>query len=223
MAMNDVGKPCARKPHARFERGPLAKRNAHGEMEHAPDEKSSGLSPSTYRRTTSQRPTSQLGIPDDGNYLCFRARHYRLLNLPQISIDTIPQRADTNAICPDTELTDRLHAVDQEVPQLAGLVAAPPESGSGDSEAATLYRDGIFAGTAVFIYGAAAANLNLLDWSIDNRAACENAGLWDALNNAAQDFGCTNTTEHIGTCPSALLSTFDSTAPPGWVRANCTS
>ncbi len=61
MAMNDVGKPCAGKPHARFERGPLAKRNAHGEMEQAPDEKSSGLSPSTYRRTTSQRPTSQLG------------------------------------------------------------------------------------------------------------------------------------------------------------------
>ncbi len=61
MAMNDVGKPCAGKPHARFERGPLAKRNAHGEMEQAPDEKSSGLSPPTYRRTTSQRPTSQLG------------------------------------------------------------------------------------------------------------------------------------------------------------------
>ncbi len=60
MAMNDVGKPCAGKPHARFERGPLAKRNAHGEMEQAPDEKSSGLSPPTYRRTTSQRPTSQL-------------------------------------------------------------------------------------------------------------------------------------------------------------------
>lgn len=26
LAMNDVGKPCAGEPHARFERGPLAKR-----------------------------------------------------------------------------------------------------------------------------------------------------------------------------------------------------
>ena len=26
LAMNDVGKPCAGDPHARFERGPLAKR-----------------------------------------------------------------------------------------------------------------------------------------------------------------------------------------------------
>src|ERR1700681_2535459 len=78
-AMNDVGKPCARKSHARFERGPLAKRNAHGEMEHAPDEKSSGLSPPTYRRTTSQRPTSQLKLSDPASESGHRSTSSRAL------------------------------------------------------------------------------------------------------------------------------------------------
>ena len=32
LTVNDVGKPCAGEPHARFDRGPLARRSAHGEV-----------------------------------------------------------------------------------------------------------------------------------------------------------------------------------------------
>ncbi len=49
-AVNDVGEPCAGEPHARFDRGPLAKLT-HGETEQAPHGKPTGLSPPTYGPT----------------------------------------------------------------------------------------------------------------------------------------------------------------------------
>jgi hypothetical protein len=123
----------------------------------------------------------------------------------------------------DASLTRALRAVDTEVPQLRGLVAGTPEGGTGDAAAATLYRNGVKAGTAVFIYGVADNSMNLIDWSTTNRAACENAGLWDAAEHA-NDFGCTSTAEPTGPCPTELLSNFDAAAPPGWVRhGDCTT
>src|SRR3954453_16075385 len=59
LTVNDVGEPCAREPHARFERGPLAKRTLKARPKRAPDGKPPGLSPAAYKRTTSQRPTSR--------------------------------------------------------------------------------------------------------------------------------------------------------------------
>jgi hypothetical protein len=41
--MNDVGKPCAGEPHARFDRGPLAKRDTRPTKT---DEKPTGQRPS---------------------------------------------------------------------------------------------------------------------------------------------------------------------------------
>ena len=52
--MNDVGKPCAGNPHARFERGPLAKRNDRTEM----GEKAEAQHPTPG----TERPTS--GLPN---------------------------------------------------------------------------------------------------------------------------------------------------------------
>ena len=56
-AMNGVGEPCAGEPHARFDRGPLA-RTPHGETEHAPDRETGGTEPV---RPTGHRQTS--GLP----------------------------------------------------------------------------------------------------------------------------------------------------------------
>ena len=54
LAVNDVGKPCAGDPHARFERGPLEKRDS------ARDEReTSRPALGTNRQPTTQRPTSQ--------------------------------------------------------------------------------------------------------------------------------------------------------------------
>ena len=53
-AMNDVGKPCAGEPHARFERGPLAKRRHLRET----GEKPTGQRPVPAATTTNQRPTT---------------------------------------------------------------------------------------------------------------------------------------------------------------------
>lgn len=50
--MNDVGEPCAGEPHARFERGPLAKQPlSRCDGTQAPHGKPTGLSPSTYQST----------------------------------------------------------------------------------------------------------------------------------------------------------------------------
>ena len=51
--MNDVGKPCAREPHARFDRGPLANL-APNEM----DEQPTGQRPVPKATQDNQRPTS---------------------------------------------------------------------------------------------------------------------------------------------------------------------
>ncbi len=53
--MNDVGKPCAREPHARFDRGPLANL-ATNEM----DEQPTGQRPVPKATQDNQRPTSPL-------------------------------------------------------------------------------------------------------------------------------------------------------------------
>src|SRR5215216_3815415 len=58
LAVNDVGKPGAGEPHARFDRGPLAKQQPRRAGTDAPTGKPAGLSPATYRSLTSQRPTS---------------------------------------------------------------------------------------------------------------------------------------------------------------------
>ncbi len=55
--MNDVGKPGAGEPHARFDRGPLAKQQPRRAGTDAPTGKPAGLSPATYHSLTSQRPT----------------------------------------------------------------------------------------------------------------------------------------------------------------------
>jgi hypothetical protein len=51
LPVNDVGEACAGEPHARFDRGPLAMRETHGETEHAPEGKPDGLSPSDLPAT----------------------------------------------------------------------------------------------------------------------------------------------------------------------------
>jgi hypothetical protein len=49
---NDVGEPCAGEPHARFDRGPLAKRDTHGATDTThPPRKRAGLSPSDLPAT----------------------------------------------------------------------------------------------------------------------------------------------------------------------------
>ena len=55
--MNDVGKPCAGEPHARFERGPLANL-ATNEM----DEKPQGQRPVPEATQDNQRPTSPVAF-----------------------------------------------------------------------------------------------------------------------------------------------------------------
>jgi len=164
-------------------------------------------------------------IPDGGNYACLVDHGHRKLNMAQINIDTIPDRIGTNAICTtalDNAMTEQLHLVDSEVPALRGLVAASPEGFTGDAGAITLYKDGVYAGTAVFIYSVTLGTMNLLDWSTTNRAACQDDGLWD-VGGGAHSFGCTSTVEPTGVCPSSLTSAFDAAAPPGTVRADCTT
>ena len=56
--MNDVGKPCAREPHARFDRGPLANL-ATNEM----DEQPTGQRPVPEATQDNQRPTSPVSNP----------------------------------------------------------------------------------------------------------------------------------------------------------------
>ncbi len=122
----------------------------------------------------------------------------------------------------DGSLTEALRAIDGEVPGLRGLSAAAPESATGDAAAATLYQNGKRSGTAVFVYGVASNTMNLLDWSTDNRAACDGRALWSY--GQANDFGCTSTTQGIGPCPVELLSAFDAAAPIGTERrGDCTT
>ena len=51
--MNDVGKPCARDPHARFDRGPLAKRDTRSDARETEGQRA--VPPGT---PNNQRPTS---------------------------------------------------------------------------------------------------------------------------------------------------------------------
>jgi hypothetical protein len=55
--VNDVGKPCAGEPHARFDRGLLAKQRPWRVGHHTPDGKRSGLRLATDRLLINQRPT----------------------------------------------------------------------------------------------------------------------------------------------------------------------
>ena len=66
LAVNDVGKPCAGDPHARFERGPLEKRD-NGRDERETARPALG----TNRQPTTQRPTSQLSVIDDRSPIAF--------------------------------------------------------------------------------------------------------------------------------------------------------
>ena len=61
LAVNDVGKPCAGEPHARFERGPLEKR------ERTRRARNPRASARYQPHPTTQRPTSQLGSPSRFN------------------------------------------------------------------------------------------------------------------------------------------------------------
>src|SRR6266536_1471119 len=61
LTVNDVGKPGAGEPHARFDRGPLAKQQPWRAGIDAPTGKPAGLSPTAYRSLTSQRPTLPAG------------------------------------------------------------------------------------------------------------------------------------------------------------------
>ena len=61
LAVNDVGKPGAGEPHARFDRGPLAKQQPRRAGTDAPAGKPTGLSPAADHSLTSQRPTSPRG------------------------------------------------------------------------------------------------------------------------------------------------------------------
>src|SRR6266540_3746020 len=62
LAVNDVGKPGAGEPHARFDRGPLAKQQPRRAGTDAPTGKPAELSPAAYRSLTSQRPTLPPGL-----------------------------------------------------------------------------------------------------------------------------------------------------------------
>ncbi len=54
LAVNDVGKPCAGEPHARFDRGPLAKRPDPGPHERESD------SPALNDQATDDQPAAYL-------------------------------------------------------------------------------------------------------------------------------------------------------------------
>jgi hypothetical protein len=56
--MNGVREPCAGEPHARFDRGPLAKLNPRRDGNHAPTAETHGTEPV---RPNGHRPTS--GLP----------------------------------------------------------------------------------------------------------------------------------------------------------------
>ena len=58
--MNGVGEPCAREPHARFDRGPLAKLRPRRDGTHAPNGETLGTEPV---RPTGSRPANGLPHP----------------------------------------------------------------------------------------------------------------------------------------------------------------
>jgi hypothetical protein len=62
LPVNDVGKPCAGKPHARFDRGLLAKQRPWWVGTHAPDGKPAGVSPTACRLLINQQPTLPVAL-----------------------------------------------------------------------------------------------------------------------------------------------------------------
>jgi hypothetical protein len=70
--MNDVGKPCAGEPHARFERGPLAKRE---QVDDARETRGASATNSTHTdqpaayltRNIGDCPRSKWELSDDAN------------------------------------------------------------------------------------------------------------------------------------------------------------
>lgn len=119
----------------------------------------------------------------------------------------------------DASLTDAVRDAAGEASGLRGLTAGAPRDASGDAETATLYRGNVKAGTALFIYDPFSGGTPLLDWSTDNRAACDGRSIASA-GSVSSPFECPNPpAPGGGECPPDLLQVLDATpVPSGYQR-----